>query len=290
MSQKYSKIIQGCMTWGVWGKKLNTSQMVESIHHCVEQGLTTFDHADIYGDYTTEGEWGYAFAKANIAREQIQIISKCGIQMKGAHRPENVVKHYQYTKEYIISSAERSLKELRADYLDLFLLHRPSPLMNPAEIAEAVEALKSSGKIKDFGVSNFTNDQVDMLRCKTEVASNQIEISLTSTESLTDGTLDYCISNNVIPMSWSPLGSFFKEDTPQNERISEVLSTLSNKYSATTDQLLIAWLLKHPAGIHPVIGTTNFDRIEKAIEAQSIQLELQDWFAMLEASTGHEVA
>lgn len=290
MSKKYSRIIQGCMTWGVWGKGFNQSQMVETIHHCLDVGVTTFDHADIYGDYTTEGEWGNAFTKTNISRDRIQIISKCGIQMKGDARTENYVKHYQYNKKYIIDSAERSLKELKTDYLDLFLLHRPSPLMNPEEIKEAVDHLQNSGKIKDFGVSNFTNSQVSLLQTKTPILANQIEISLNATDSLVDGTLDNAMTNGIIPMSWSPLGTFFKEETPQNSRIKTKLNELSEKYNATEDQLLLAWLLKHPSGIHPVIGTTQNSRITDAVKAQDINLDLQDWFELLEASMGNRVA
>ncbi len=278
------------MTWGVWGKNFNENQVIETMHHCLEQGITTFDHADIYGDYTTEKMWGDAFAKANIARENIQLISKCGIQMLGKARPENRVKHYQYDKKYIISSAERSLKELKTDYLDLFLLHRPSPLMNPSEIGEAVEYLISSGKIKDFGVSNFTNSQINLLQQDTAVSANQIEISLTATNSLTDGTLDSLMSQEITVMSWSPLGSVFKEDTDQNKRIVQKLSVLSEKYNATQDQLLLAWLLKHPSKIYPVIGTTTKQRMTNAAKAQDIDLELQDWFELLESSVGRRVA
>ncbi len=287
---KFSRIIQGCMTWGVWGKQFNQQQMIETMNHCMENGITTFDHADIYGDYTTEGEWGNAFAKANISRDSIQIISKCGIQMKGDARAENTIKHYQYDKEYIISSAERSLKELRTEYLDLFLLHRPSPLLDPDEVHEAVSQLQQQGKIKDFGVSNFTPRGINLVATKSKVSANQIEISITERSSLTDGTLDYMMTHNITPMSWSPLGSVFREDTPQNMRIKNKLKELGVKYDATDDQLLLAWLLKHPANIHPVIGTTSKDRITNAVEAVAINLERKDWFELLEASTGEEVA
>lgn len=287
---KFSRIIQGCMTWGVWGKQFSQEQMIEAMNHCIDQGVTTFDHADIYGDYTTEGEWGNAFAKANISRDSIQIISKCGIQMKGDARAENTVKHYQYDKEYIISSAERSLKELRTEYLDLFLLHRPSPLLDPDEVQEAVSQLQQQGKIRDFGVSNFTPRGIDLVATKSKVSANQIEISITERSSLTDGTLDYMMTHNITPMSWSPLGSVFREDTPQNMRIKNKLKELGGKYDATDDQLLLAWLLKHPANIHPVIGTTSKDRITNAVKAVDINLERKDWFELLEASTGEEVA
>jgi len=278
------------MTWGVWGKQLSQEQMIETMNHCIDQGITTFDHADIYGDYTTEGEWGNAFAKANISRDTIQIISKCGIQMKGNARPENTIKHYQYDKEYIISSAERSLKELRTEYLDLFLLHRPSLLLDPDEVHEAVSILQQQGKIRDFGVSNFTASNMNLIATKNKVTANQIEISLTERSSLTDGTLDYMMKHHITPMSWSPLGSVFKQDTPQNMRIKNKLDELGAKYDATQDQLLLAWLLKHPAKIYPVIGTTSNDRITNAVQAVAINLERKDWFELLEASIGEEVA
>lgn len=278
------------MTWGIWGKGFDQNQVIKMMHHCLENGITTFDHADIYGDYTTEKMWGDAFAKANISREKIQLISKCGIQMLGNARPENRVKHYQYDKKYIISSAERSLKELKTDYLDLFLLHRPSPLIHPEEIGKAIEELISSGKIKEFGVSNFTNSQVNLVQQNTTISANQIEISLTETSSLTDGTLDHLMTEGIIAMSWSPLGTIFKEDNEQNKRIVKKLAELSEKYTATQDQLVLAWLLKHPSGIHPVIGTTTKDRITNAAKAQEIDLELQDWFELLEASAGRRVA
>lgn len=287
---QFSRIIQGCMTWGVWGKQFNEHQMVETIHHCLEQGITTFDHADIYGDYTTEGEWGSAFAKANIPRETVQIISKCGIQMMGDNRPENTIKHYQYDKDYIIASAERSLKELQTEYLDLFLLHRPSPLLAPDEVAAAVSQLKEQGKIKNFGLSNFTASQTALVASRVEVSANQLEISITERSALDDGSLDYIITKGITPMSWSPLGSVFREETPQSDRIKKALEPLCEKYNATQDQLLLAWLLKHPAGIHPVIGTTTASRITNAVLAEKIALSLKDWFTILEASVGEEVA
>lgn len=290
MTTKFSKIIQGCMTWGAWGKQFDQAQMTAMMHHCLEVGITTFDHADIYGDYTTEKEFGSAFAKAKISRDRIQLISKCGIQMKGDARPENSIKHYQYDAQYIINSAERSLQLLQTDYLDLLLLHRPSPLMHPDEIEEAVSHLQTAGKIRDFGVSNFTNSQTALVRAKTPVTVNQLEISLTARDYMTDGALDEMMVHGITPMSWSPLGQVFREDTPQTQRIKKKLATLSEKYNATEDQLLLAWLLKHPSGIHPVIGTATKERVTNAVKAIDIVLELKDWFELLEASVGAEVA
>lgn len=286
--KSYSRIIAGCMSWGAWGKKLSKEQMISQIKISLEAGITTFDHADIYGDYTTEIEFGNAFVKSGIQREDIQLISKCGIQYTGETR-NNKIKHYNYSKEYIIWSAEKSLKDLKTDYLDLLLLHRPSPLMHPHEIAEAVHQLKEDGKIVDFGVSNFTPSQVAMIDAECSISANQIEFSLTQHSAMHNGSLDQMIVKNITPMSWSPLGSVFKEENKSNSRIKEILQLLAEKYKATEDQLLLAWILKHPSEIHPVIGTTKPERIRNAAKAIDISLDLEDWFTLLVAQQGHKV-
>ncbi|MBW8198748.1 aldo/keto reductase [Flagellimonas abyssi] len=284
---KFSRIISGAMTWGSWGKKLSKNEMIELMHHSIECGLTTFDHADIYGSYSTEGDFGAAFKDSKIKREDIQLITKCGIQMTRGRN--NKVNHYQYDKDYIIWSAEESLKKLHTDYLDLFLMHRPSPLMHPDEMAEAAQHLLQSGKIKQFGVSNFTTYQVAMLENAIAVEGNQVEFSLTHHDPMYDGTFDDCITNKRMAMAWSPLGSFFRETDEQVERIKEAMPPLMEKYNATESQLLLAWILKHPVNVHPVIGTTNKKRIEQSAAAAKIELELQDWFTLLVASQGHDV-
>ncbi|MEM7186971.1 MAG: aldo/keto reductase [Bacteroidota bacterium] len=288
MEHQFSRIIQGCMTWGSWGKKLSTSQMSALIDHCLEEGIATFDHADIYGDYTTEIEFGRAFVENGVAREDIQLISKCGIQYVGETR-DNAIKHYQYDADYIIWSAEKSIKDLNAGYLDLLLLHRPSPLMHPDEIQRAVDALVSAGKIKSFGVSNFTPSQMQLVGSTAPVSANQIEFSLTATDALHNGTLDEMMLAGITPMCWSPLGKVFREDDPQTQRIHSLLDELTDKYHASKDQLLLAWIMQHPAGVHPVIGTTNTERISGATAAASLPLTEVDWFKMLVASQGHKV-
>lgn len=276
------------MTWGSWGKQLATKDMISLMHHCLKNSITTFDHADIYGGYTTEADFGKAFSKSGINRDDIQLISKCGIQYLSDNRA-NTVKHYDYSKDYIIWSAETSLKHLQTDYLDLFLLHRPSPLMHPDEVSEAITILKQQAKIKDFGVSNFTPSQVELISSATDIAVNQIEFSLTQHTAMHNGLLDYMLLKNITPMAWSPLGSVFKEDNEQTRRIHKQLGTLLEKYNATEDQLLLAWILKHPANIHPVIGTTNLKRITDAKNAEQIDLTLEDWFKILVAAQGHKV-
>jgi predicted oxidoreductase len=283
-----SKIIIGCMSWGDWGKQLSFKEQTEMIQFCMENGNTIFDHADIYGDYTTEIGFGKAFIESKIKREEIQLISKCGIQYVGAIR-NNKIKHYNYSKDYIIWSAEKSLKNLKTDYLDTFLLHRPSPLMHPNEIAEAITYLQESGKIIQFGVSNFAPNQVDLISDKIKVSVNQIEFSLTQHVAMLNGTLDQMLQNSIQPMSWSPLGNIFKEENEQTSRIKKVLKTLSEKYSVSEDVLLLSWILKHPANVSPVIGTTNKERIKNANKALDIKLELEDWFMLLTESQGHKV-
>jgi predicted oxidoreductase len=146
----FSPLVAGTMTWGVWGKNLAVSRMADLIRTCVDQGISSFDHADIYGHYSTEAAFGRAFRQSGLARNAIQLISKCGIQLESADR-KSIVKHYDYSRAHIIGSVEQSLRNLQTDYLDLFLLHRPSPLLMPAEVAEAVEQLRKAGKIREFG-------------------------------------------------------------------------------------------------------------------------------------------
>ncbi len=275
------------MTWGRWGKQLNTRQMINLMNHCLKEDITTFDHADIYGDYTTEADFGNAFAESRIKREDIQLISKCGIQLINTSRNTSV-KHYNYDKNYIINSAEASLKNLKTNYLDLLLLHRPSPLMHPDEVTEAITHLLEEGKIKSFGLSNFLPSQTRLLSEELEISANQIEFSLTETSAMQNGSLDHVMTNNITPMAWSPLGTLFKEKNNQTKRLHQLLDELAETYNATKDQLALAWLLKHPAKIHPVIGTTTMSRITDSKKALEIELDLQYWFKLWEASMGKE--
>ena len=276
------------MSWAKWGKDYSTEELIDLLNFCLDEGLSTFDHADIYGDYTTEGRFGEAFSKSGIKRESIQLITKCGIQYVGETR-DNQVKHYNYSKDYIIWSAEQSLKNLKTDYIDLFLLHRPSPLMHPDEILEAIQRLKLDGKILNFGVSNFTPSQVELIDSKVDVQANQVEFSLTQHSAMHNGSLDQMIVKGIKPMAWSPLGSYFRDTNAQTLRIKKILQKLSEKYEASEDTILLAWIFKHPSKVAPVIGTTNKDRMRNAKHAAQLTLELEDWFSLLVASQGHKV-
>ena len=287
-ASNYSPVIAGTMTWGRWGKGLSTAAMDRLMKQCLELGITTFDHADIYGGYTTEAEFGAAFSGSGIARESVQLISKCGIQYLCEARPVSV-KHYQYDAPYIIASAEQSLRNLQTDYLDLLLLHRPSPLMDPSQVAEAFGRLRDSGKVRAFGVSNFTPSQIALVSTAVKVEAHQFECSLTARQALYDGVLDDCMVHGRTAMAWSPLGSYFREEDGRKERISGVMEGLCKKYRASESQLLLAWLLRHPAGIRPVVGTTEAGRLKEALAATRLDLELEDWFVLLVAAQGHKV-
>ena len=287
MKTTLSPIIAGTMNWGVWDKNLSTSEMSHLMHLCIENKITTFDHADIYGGYTTEAQFGKAFVESKISREKMQLISKCGIQHTEGRK--NTIKHYDYSKKYIIWSVENSLKNLQTDYLDILLLHRPSPLMVADEIAEAITKLKSEGKIIDFGVSNFTSSQTDLIRQKTEINYNQIQFSATHHQAMLDGSLDYMQLHNIRPMSWNPLGTVFREDIEQTRRLKILLGKLIEKYHVGSDTLLLAWILKHPSKVIPVAGTENIARIQSLMKATELELEQEDWFAIWTESMGNKV-
>lgn len=284
----FSKIIAGTMTWGVWGKKLDKNQMISLMNTCLETGITTFDHADIYGGYTTEAAFGNAFSESGIDRDKIQLISKCGIQLPSDNRSTKV-HHYDYSKSHIIWSAEQSLKNLKTDYLDLLLLHRPSPLMKADEIAEAIEKLIKEGKILDVGVSNFTPSQTDLILTKTKVNYNQIEFSVTHFDAMLDGSLNHMQLRKIKPMCWSPLGTVFKKTDDKSNRIMKLAKQLSWKYNVDIDILLLAWILKHPAGIIPVCGTADKTRIVNLMKATAVEMDLEDWFAFWTASAGNPI-
>ena len=289
MQSQFSRIISGTMTWGQWGKNLSTNDMATRIEAIVGLGINSFDHADIYGGYTTEAEFGSAFLASGIPRESVQFISKCGIQYPSDARPL-AVKHYDYSSDHIIQSVDNSLRHLQTDYLDLLLLHRPSPLLEPEEVTKTIQKLLNEGKILDFGVSNFDPAQMGLLQRELRISWNQIQCALTHPESMSNGLIDHCQSQGIGVMAWNPLGSYFKEPDHSKERLLPLLEELGLKYDSDADQLLLAWLLQHPAKIHPVVGTTEPDRLKKALEATAIQMDIQDWFRLYEASRGHRVA
>lgn len=285
---KKPDFVAGTMTWGVWGMDMDRLTMARHIAGCVERGVDAFDHADIYGDYTTESSFGEAFAETKLAREDVWWVSKCGIQYPNAKNSASV-KHYNYSPEHIRMSVENSLRNLQTDYLDLLLLHRPSPLMEPDSIVDTLMILREEGKINGWGVSNFTPSQMSLFPSHERPSWNQLECSVTHTTPLADGTLDFMKVNQIGAMAWAPLGSYFKQQDAQHERLRPVLSRLSEKLGLTSAQLILAWLVRHPSSIVPVVGTTDLSRLSDLKAAVSLHMEKEDWFAMTEASWGHRV-
>lgn len=284
----FSPIIIGTMRWGVWGANHSIKAVQNLIEVSCQEHLTTFDHADIYGDYTTEKLFGDAFSKMDLKREDVQFISKCGIEMPCVNKNFSV-KSYNYSKDYILKSVEKSLENLQTDYLDVLLLHRPSPLINPIEVAESFEILTEQKRVRHFGVSNFSPSQFDLLNDVFPIITNQVEISLNTTTAFYDGTLDQLMIKKLQPMAWSVMGSYFTEQSEENERIKKVLKALCQKYNAEENQILLAFILKHPAGILPVIGTSKPENIIKLRKSLTINLEHEDWFKLLEAKNGYEI-
>lgn len=284
----FSEIIAGIMRWGVWGANHSQKPVQELIEFCIEEEITTFDHADIYGNHTTEELFGNAWKDMNIDREKIQLISKCGIVMNSDKKP-SPLKYYNYDSDYILNCVDDSLHNLKTDYIDLLLLHRPSPLMNPEEIAKTFQDLKSSGKVKEFGVSNFSVSQFDLLNNYFPMVTNQIEVSVNQTNAFDDGTLDQLMMKNLRPMAWSVLGNYFSENSQQNIRLKKVITNLCEKYNADENQILLAFILKHPSKIIPVIGTSKVETIRQLKQSLLLDLETMDWFKMLEASRDREV-
>ncbi|MCF8230840.1 MAG: aldo/keto reductase [Bacteroidales bacterium] len=288
---KLSPVVAGTMSYGKGGKELSARDVSGLIRKTYETGITSFDMADIYGNYTTEALFGEGWKNAGIPREKVQFVTKCGIKAPQDTRPGYTVKHYDTSYDYIVWSADNSLKNIQTDYLDLLLIHRPDPLMNPHEIAEAFHKLRQDGKVLHFGVSNFTPSQFDLLNDVFPLATNQVEISLLHRQPFLDGTLDQCIRKGTRPMAWGPIaaGQFASQPYSEAKEVHQTLQTIAEKHNATPAQILVAWLLRHPSGIYPVMGTTRPERLQEAMEAQKIRLSREEWFALWEVAAGEEV-
>jgi predicted oxidoreductase len=291
-SSNITSPVAGCMRWGIWGADFTTKEYRQMIEACLQYGINSFDHADIYGDYTTEAEFGDALKENPSLRHHLKIITKCGIQMMTTNRPSHNIKSYNTSAQHIISSVEQSLENFGTDHIDVLLIHRPDPLLDPAEVAEAIEQLKQSGKVLSFGVSNFLPHQTDLLASYTLIEYNQVEISIIKLDALSDGTLENCMKHKITPMAWAPLGGglFTDESHPHFRSITAAAIELAEKYNTGLNEILLAWLHTHPSNIVSVIGTTKIERLLQAKVATSIRLEREDWFKLLSASTGEDVA
>ena len=230
------------------------------IGDATELGMTSFDHADIYGNYGVEAAFGEGLKRWSGRRESVELISKCDIMLKSNVRPDNRLKHYDTSAAHIVASVERSLSTLKADYLDVLLVHRPDPLMDADETASGLEAVVKAGKVRAVGVSNFTPSQFDLLasRLSFPLVTNQIEMSVLHTMPLFDGSLDHAQRLRVPPMIWSPLGGgrLFTGSGPQESRVRDALGKVALELGGgDIATVAIAWLLRHPARLVPVLGS-----------------------------------
>lgn len=289
---EFSRIALGMWRLNDW--KMKTRELVRFIQTALELGFTTFDHADIYGLYTVEELFGKALKEKPSLREKMQIVTKCGIKLVSENRPENTFHAYDTSRDHILKSVEASLKNLNTDYLDVLLIHRPDPLMNADEVAEAFLHLRKSGKVRHFGVSNFTPFQFDLLQSRLDfpLVTNQVEVSVIKMDAMHDGTLDQCQQLQISPMAWSPLGggNLFSGNGEKEQRLRNELQKIGEETGgAAIDQLALAWLLKHPSKIIPVLGSGKLDRIRGAAGALELELSRDQWFRIWTASAGQEV-
>lgn len=286
----FSRIVAGMWRIGDWG--MSQQQRISFIEQCLAMGVTTFDQADIYGNYTAEELFGEALALTPAIRQRIEIVSKCGIKLISQYRPEHDLKHYDTSAAHITASVDHSLTSMRTDYLDLLLIHRPDPLMNFDEIAHAFTQLKQAGKVHHFGVSNFTRHQFDCLHKKYPLVTNQVEFSPLCMTAMLDETFDSLQSQGIAPMIWSPLagGQLFKADTRAAQRLQSVIADIAAQLEQPFASVVYAWIMRLPSRPVPLTGSGRIEAIADAVNATSFTLSRQQWFAILTAATGHEVA
>lgn len=291
MLNQNDAFIHGCWRLDSWG--LTSSELVGFMQELIDLGITQFDHADIYGNYSCEAIFGDALRLAPELRPQIKITTKCGIKLPSDKFPEHT--HiYDTSVQHIISAVERSLNNLATDYIDTLLIHRPDMLMNPEEVAEAFTLLKQQGKVLDFGVSNFLPSQFELLQSYLGVplVTNQIEASVLAHEHFTNGTLDYLQKLRIRPQIWSPLagGRIFHDTSPNALRVREVLAQIALTHNAPIEQIALAWLLRHPSRMQIILGSGKIVRIREMLASLNIQLSRDEWFRIWTAQTGHDIA
>jgi predicted oxidoreductase len=289
---RFSRLALGFWRLADWG--LSDRELLDLIRASLDLGITTFDHADIYGDYTCQELFGRALALEPALRKKMQLVTKCGIMLASPNRPQHALKHYNTSRAHIMASVEESLQTLGTDRVDLLLIHRPDLLMDPDEVAEAFTALRQSGKVLHFGVSNFTPSQFDLLASRLDFAlvTNQIEVSVLSLDLLHDGTVDQCLQKGIAPMVWSPLagGRIFSEDSERAARVRQALQAVGQELGvAPLDQVALSWVLTHPARFVPILGSGKIERIQSAVRAKALRLSREQWFAIWSASTGTPV-
>jgi predicted oxidoreductase len=272
----------------------------EAVLAAFDAGFTLFDHADIYADSMAEKIFGDVLKESPALRKNAVIMTKCGIRRKGMPHPDSPYR-YDFSAEYITKSCEASLRRLAIETIDVYLLHRPDYLMAPEEVADAFSRLKQAGKVREFGVSNFKPHQVALLQraCPMRLITHQTEMSLAKLEPFEDGVIEQCMVEKMTPLAWSPLaGGRLSEvlpidiNSPDHARrigLRETLEEIARDYGVSRTIIALAWLLKHPAQIVPIIGTAKPQRIREAANADKVHLSRDEWYRLMEAARGERL-
>ena len=282
------------IVYGMWrlGDDDDTSvaHVRAKIDACLEQGLTTFDQADIYGDYGAEALLGAALKEAPELRDQMEIVTKCDIIAPIGKYSDKPVKYYDTSRAHVLASVDNSLKNMNIEHIDLLLIHRPDPLMDHHETAAVLDEVVASGKVGHVGVSNFKPHDWALLASalKGKLVTNQIELSLLAHDAFTNGDLAFLQRCGITPMAWSPLGGggLFDSD---NAGLREALTTIGKQYGIDDAAVAVAWLLAHPANIMPVMGTNTISRIKSFSDAFKVEMDRETWFGLYTHALGHEV-
>lgn len=286
------------LTYGVWRlaedpEGCSLKRVLLKIDACLDLGITTFDHADIYGLYTCERIFGAALKDAPRLRDQMEIVTKCGINHPCENRPGVRVKHYDATADYIARCVDRSLRELNTDRIDLLLIHRPDWLTDAAETAEGIRAVMKAGKVLSVGVSNYSTHQYALLAkyLRDAPVTNQVEVSLQHMDAIYDGTLDQCQLHDSHPMAWSPLagGRIMTAPDDDSVRLRTKLAEIALQHGVTAETVALAWIASLPSKPQIVIGTNQPARIRQAAAFDSVNLDRQQWYDLWEAAKGRPV-
>lgn len=311
-----TRVAYGCMEiGGTWDKTPLSAETqkgaLRAIHEALDQGVNFFDHADIYCRGKSEQAFSALWQESPSLRQKLILQSKAGIIFAGDPNPEDTTR-YDFSYEHIMSTVEGSLKRLKTDYLDVLLLHRPDPLVEPEEVARALDELRSSGKVRWFGVSNHTAAQIRLLRhyLNVPIVANQVEFNVIHTHLLdegvnfnqenpklarNEGAIEYCRQHNITLQSWGSLargrlsGRKVDKPSPKIEAASKLVAEMARQKGVSREAILIAWILRHPAKIQAIIGTTEPERIAAACQADSVVLTREEWNRLYTAGRGEEL-
>ncbi|HMJ91063.1 MAG TPA: aldo/keto reductase [Candidatus Acidoferrum sp.] len=303
-SIRVSRLAYGC--WRILGPESaeptasHESNAQRAIRAAFESGYTLFDQADIYADSAAEKVFGDVLKSTPGMREKIVIATKCGIRKKGAPNPDSPYR-YDFSAEHITKSCEGSLKRLNVETIDVYMLHRPDYLMQPEEVAETFARLKQAGKVREFGVSNFKSHQLALLQraCPMRLITHQVEVSLAKLDCFDDGTLEQCLGEKITVLAWSPLAGGRLSETlpidinsPDHARrigLRETMDEIARDYGVSRTIIALAWLLKHPANIVPIVGSAKPERIREAANAEKVHLSRDEWYRLMEAARGERL-